>query len=101
MMGEVYPGEEETMDDKELAKEPTEVYDRLVGSLSGRTLIEERGIEILKYEYADLYETWVMSYPKEMSSSGSFLTLTVTTKNGEYLGKQITFRRDWDFEQCI
>jgi hypothetical protein len=33
-------------------------------------------------------------------SPGGMLTLTLTKKNGEYVGKQITFRRDWDFVDC-
>jgi hypothetical protein len=41
-----HQGEEETVDDKEPPEEPTKVYDFLVGSLSGRTLIEEVGVEI-------------------------------------------------------
>jgi hypothetical protein len=88
MMEEEYQGEEETMDDKEPPDEPTEVDDCPVGSLSGRTLIEERNIEILRYECtkgSDLNETWVMSYLKEMSPSG-LLTLRMTQKKGEYLG---------------
>jgi hypothetical protein len=102
MMEEEHQGEEETMDNKEPPEEPTKVYDVPVDSLSSRTLIKEVGVEILKYDYtegSDLNETWVINYPKAMSPNGS-LSMTLSQKNGEYLGKQITSRRDWDYEKC-
>jgi hypothetical protein len=82
------------VDDKEPPEEPTKVYDFPVGSPSVRTLVEEVGVEILKYEItegSDLNETWVINYPKAMSPDGS-LCMTMSQENGEYVGKQIIFR---------
>jgi hypothetical protein len=65
-------------------------------------LVEEVGVEILKYEITEgsnLNETWVINSLKAMSPDGS-LCMTLSQKNGEYVGKQITFRRDWDYEKC-
>jgi hypothetical protein len=50
-------------------------------------------------EGTGLHETWVINYPKAMSPNGS-LSMALSQKNGEYLGKQITFRRNWDYEKC-
>jgi hypothetical protein len=81
---------------------PTTVYDHPIGELKGRTVIAEAGVEILYYTYSemeDFYETYTLSFPKGMCPSGD-LTLLMIKQNGEYVGKQITFRRHWDMEKC-
>jgi hypothetical protein len=88
-----------TVDDVE---RPTTVYDHPIGVLKGRTVIEEAGMEILYYahsEMGDFYETYTMGFPKGMCPSGE-LTLLMIKRNGEYTGKQITFRRHWDMKKC-
>jgi hypothetical protein len=81
---------------------PTILYDQPMGELMGRTVVETSGCEILKFDHveeSDHYETWTVRFPGAMSP-GSILTLTLTKKNGEYIGKQIIFRCDWDFVEC-
>jgi hypothetical protein len=86
--------------DKE--ERPTTVYDHPIGELKGRTVIAEAGVVILYYmhsEMEDFYETYTMRLPEGMCPSG-ILTLLMIKRNGEYVGKQITFRRHWDMEKC-
>jgi hypothetical protein len=81
---------------------PTTVYNHPIGELKGRTVIEEVVVVILYYthsEMADLYETYTKRFPEGMCPSG-ILTLLMIKRNGEYVGKQITFRRHWDMEKC-
>jgi hypothetical protein len=82
---------------------PTTLYDRPMGELTGRAFVETSGCEILKFDHveqeSDLYEIWTVRFPTSMSPGG-MLTLTLTKKNGEYHGKQITYHRDWDFVEC-
>jgi hypothetical protein len=40
-----------------------------------------------------------MRFPEGMCPNG-ILTLLMIKQNGEYVGKQITFRRHWDMEKC-
>jgi hypothetical protein len=78
------------------------LYDRPIGDLTGRKIVDASGCEILKFEHVegnDRYETCTVRFPG-FQSPGGILTLTLTEKNGEYVGKQITFRRDWDFAEC-
>jgi hypothetical protein len=80
----------------------TTVYDHSIGELKGRTAIEKAGVVILYYthsEMEDFYEMYTMRFPEGMCPSG-ILTLLMIKRNGEYVGKQITFRRHWDMEKC-
>jgi hypothetical protein len=81
------------------------VYGKPLGELTGRTEInggEGPGVLILKYVSADgddVYENFEMKMPHFISPHGK-LILTMTNKNGVYLGKCITFRNNWDFVAC-
>jgi hypothetical protein len=81
------------------------VYGLSLGELTGRTEInsgEGLGIVILKFvstKGVDVYENYEMKLPHSISPHGK-LVLTMTNKNGAYVGKQITFRNNWDFEAC-
>jgi hypothetical protein len=89
---------------KEVKMEET-CYGRPLGELTGRTEInggEGPGVVVLKFvstEDNDVYETYEMKMPHFISPHGK-LVLTMTNKNGAYVGKQITFRNNWDFEAC-
>jgi hypothetical protein len=48
----------------------------------------------------DVYENYEMKLPHSISPHGK-LVLTMTNKNSVYVGKQITFRNNWDFEACV
>jgi hypothetical protein len=81
------------------------VYGTPLGELTGRTEInggEGPGIVTLKYvstDGDDVYENYEMKLPHAISPHGK-LILTMTNKNGVYLGKCITFRNNWDFVAC-
>jgi hypothetical protein len=81
------------------------VYGTPWGELTGRTEINGvggQGIVILKYvstDGDDVYENYGMKLWHAISPHGK-LVLTMTNKNGVYLGKCITFRNNWDFEAC-
>jgi hypothetical protein len=88
-----------TVDNEE---RPTTVYDHPIGELKQRTVIGEVGVVIVYYthsEMADLYETYTMRFPEGMCPSGALILLMIK-RNGEYVGKKITFRRHWDMEKC-
>jgi hypothetical protein len=81
------------------------VYGMPLGELKGKTEInggEGPGVVILKFvstEGDDVYENYEMKMPHFISPHGK-LVLTMTNKNGAYVGKQITFSNNWDFEAC-
>jgi hypothetical protein len=82
------------------------VYGLPLGELTGRTEInggEGPGVIILKFVSTngdDVYEKYEMKLPHSISPHGK-LVLTMTNKNGAYVGKQITFRNNWwVFEAC-
>jgi hypothetical protein len=59
-------------------------------------------VVILKFDSTDgddVYENYKMKLPHSISPHGK-LVLTLTNKNGVYVGKQITFGNNWDFESC-
>jgi hypothetical protein len=82
------------------------VYTMPLGELKGKTEInggEGPGVVILKFvstEGDDVYENYEMKTPHFISPHGK-LVLTMTNKNGAYVGKHITFsRNNWDFKAC-
>jgi hypothetical protein len=81
---------------------PTEVYEVPLGELAGRTDPKKKGVEIWKYDYRegkDYYETYVKRFKADVCPAG-ILCLSMTKKNGEYVGKQISFRKHWEFNEC-
>jgi hypothetical protein len=82
------------------------VHGKPLGELKGKTEInggEGPGVVILKFvstEGDDVYENYEMTRMPHFISPHGKLVLTMTNKNGVYVGKQITFRNNWDFEAC-
>jgi hypothetical protein len=81
---------------------PTEIYDKPLGDLAGRTDPSKKGVHLCMYEYnegKDRYQTYVKRFNADVCPFGG-LMVTMTQKNGEYLGKQISFRKHWEFDEC-
>jgi hypothetical protein len=59
-----------------------ELYDRPIGDLTGRKIVDASGCERLKFEHVegtDRYETCTVRFPGSMSP-GDILTLTLTER---------------------
>jgi hypothetical protein len=91
--------------EKQVKMEDGVLYGMLLGELTGKTKInggEGPGVVILKFvstEGDDVDENYEMKLPHSISPHGK-LVLTMTNKNGAYVGNHITFRNNWDFEAC-
>jgi hypothetical protein len=80
----------------------TKIYEKPLGNLAGRTDPSKKGVHLCMYEcneVKDRYQTYVKRFNADVCPFGG-LMVTMTQKNDEYLGKQISIHKHWEFDEC-